>query len=129
MPVGYQLDPQAGFVHTRCVGAVTFDEVAAHFRELENDPALPASLDVLLDLSGTSSLPESAQLRSVAGEIGRLEPRVAWGRCAIVAESDVLFGMSRMLEVFSEQQFRQTRVFRKQADAEAWLRSGGRPVP
>jgi hypothetical protein len=34
-----------------------------------------------------------------------------------------------MLEVFSERQFRETRVFRKQADAESWLGSGRRAGP
>ena len=123
MPVTYQLDQESSFIHTRCTGEVTLEEVIRHFQELETDPLLPARLDVLLDLSEMQSLPESDQLRSVAGEIGRLEPKVEWGACAIVASHDALFGMIRVFEVFAEGLFADLRVFRKRAEAELWLAS------
>jgi hypothetical protein len=69
MPVTYQLDRESGFIHTRCTGDVTFEEVLGHFRELEADTSIPARLDVLLDLSEMQSLPESDQLKSVATEV------------------------------------------------------------
>jgi hypothetical protein len=100
---------------------VTFDEVVDHFRVLEADPAVDGEVDVLLDLSELVSVPESPQLKAVAAQVGRLLTKVQWGACAIVAHRDVLFGMSRMFEVFAQSSFSATHVFRKLAEAEAWL--------
>jgi hypothetical protein len=121
MSVTYQLDPETGFIETHCKGDVTFDEVMRHFQALEADPLLPECLDVLLDLGDLTSVPESGQLQQVAGAVGRLRGKVRWGACAIVAISDVLFGMSRMFEVFADQKFASTHVFRGRADAKHWL--------
>jgi hypothetical protein len=69
------------------------------------------------------SVPESDQLRSVAREVGQLRHRVAWGSCAIVASRDVLFGMGRMFQVFAEQHFASSNIFRRIDEAERWLSS------
>jgi len=121
MPVSYHLHPEAGFVDTRCTGALTLDEVMRHFEDLEADPVLPRRLDVLLDLDDVTSLPESGQLREITGALERLQTRVVWGACAIVAGRDALFGMSRMFAVFTEGLFARTRVFRRRPEAEHWL--------
>jgi hypothetical protein len=125
MPVSYRFDPELGYVHTRCSGAATFDEVRAHFRELEADASLPQRLDVLLDLSEMQTLPESRQLETLVGDIRRASSRFEWGACAIIAVSDAMFGMSRMFEVFAEQQFERTRVFRDASKARNWLAQSG----
>lgn len=119
--VTYQLNPETGFLETRCVGDVTMDDVMRHFRDLETDPALPEQLDVLLDLDAMTSLPESAQLREITRAVDRLTARVRWGACAIVTSRDAMFGMSRMFEVFAEGLFARTRVFRERGAAQRWL--------
>jgi hypothetical protein len=48
--------------------------------------------------------------------------------CAIVAGSDVLFGMMRMFEVFARDSFVITQVFRSTADAEVWLAAQERKI-
>jgi hypothetical protein len=121
MPVHHHFDRELCLVRTRCEGDVRFEEVMRHFRDLEGDASLPARLDVLLDLTGMRSLPETGQLRSVAGEIDRLQGRVAWGACAIVAADDAPFGMSRMFHVFAEAHFARSSVFRELGEAERWL--------
>lgn len=123
MPVSYELDAKLACVHTRCVGDVTLDEIRAHFRSLERDASLPSPLHVLLDLTELTALPESGQLIAVADEVRRAEQQVRWGACAIAAREDVVFGVSRMLEVFVEGSFERTRVFRDLAAARAWLAS------
>jgi hypothetical protein len=59
-------------------------------------------LDVLLDLSETTSLPGRIELRAVTTEIARIRPFVSLGRLAIVASRDALFGMARMFQAFAE---------------------------
>jgi len=121
MPITYEIDKARGVIRTRCVGHVVFAEVAEHFRTLFLDPACPERLDVLLDLSEMTSVPGVEQLKAVPGEIGRIRDRVRFEACAIVATSDLLFGLTRMFEVFAEEQFRTTCVFRDASEAEAWL--------
>jgi hypothetical protein len=102
---------------------VTFDEVSQHFRAVEGESRLPDPLDVLLDLSGLSSVPDAQQIQLIAAEIWRLFAKVRWGLCAIVATRDLVFGVSRMLEARAEESFQAIQVFRDPAAAEAWLAS------
>jgi hypothetical protein len=121
MSVTYQIDQAKHRIHTRCLGAVTLDEVVQHFAELMRDPDCPARLDVLLDLSEMTSLPTSSKLIGVTTEVARVRPRVEFDGCAIIATQDALFGMARMFEVFAENYFGATRVFRTIDEGTRWL--------
>ena len=123
MPVTYQIDKANRIIRTKCSGLVTIEEVLDHFRELERDPECPDYVDVLLDLSEESTVPTKNNLQEMILEISRIRGRVQFGTCAVVACTDALFGMLRMFEVFAEQYFRETRVFRSAGEAEAWLAS------
>ena len=128
MPVTYEIDREFALIRTRCTGDVTFAEVVSHFRELENHASLPARLDVLLDLTEMQSIPDSDQLTSVAREVEILRQKVDWGSCAIVANRDILFGISRMFHAFAEAHFANLNVFRELAEAELWLASTRSPA-
>src|SRR5262245_58911819 len=121
MPVTYEIDRAKYLVRTSCTGATTLDEVLQHFAVLIQDPQCPEQLNVHLDLSDQTSLPASEQLRAVAMEIARIVPRVRFLNCAIIAPKDAMFGMARMFEVFAEQQFEATRVFRTKEEGALWL--------
>lgn len=121
MPVTYELDPVAGFVDVRCVGHVTLEEVLVHLRTIEEDPRLPERLDALLDMGDQTSVPETVELREITRGLERVSKSVRWRALAIVARSDVLFGMSRMFAVFTEPLFSQLNVFREREEAIHWL--------
>ncbi len=121
MPVLYELDRARGWIRTRCVGEVTVAEVVAHFSTLAQDPACPSRLDVLLDLSQAVTVPRLRQLEEVVQAMNRVRDRIRFEVCAIVATSDVLYGMLRRFEVLAERHFRVTRVFRDLGEAETWL--------
>lgn len=121
MPVSYTIDGETRLLRTCCHGDVSFQEVIAHFRELEADESLPQPVDVLLDLTETASLPDTSQIRSVAIEVERLGARVEWGACALVASSDALYGMTRMFHAFVDRAFAASNVFRDLEEAERWL--------
>jgi hypothetical protein len=123
MPVEYQIDKVNTIIRTRCTGPVTIEEVVEHFHVLERDPDCPDLVNVLLDLSEQTSIPKKENLQAVAGEIKRIRGRVQFGSCAIVACTDALYGMLRMFQVFTEQYFRESYVFRTASEAEGWLAS------
>lgn len=123
MPVTYEIDFAARLIHTKCSGPITVADVIDHFRVLEQDPLCPDHADVLLEVLDGTSVPKSEELRHVSRSIARIRHRVQFGDCAIVAETNVLFGMMRMFEVFAEAYFRRTKAFRNVGDAEKWLAS------
>ena len=127
MPVTYQIDGTRNTVRTRCTGHVKLHEVIAHFEELMHDPHCPRQLNVLLDLTELTSAPTSEQLVSVREAITQARSTVQFHTCAIAAPTDLLFGVMRMFEVFTEKEFQLTRTFRQLEDAEKWLneQSGG----
>ena len=121
MPVTYDIDTASSLIRTRCAGVVTLDDVMGHFESLINDPACPPCLNVLLDLGELSTPPEIHQLRAVSDEIGRIRAVVKFNALAVVASNDLVFGLSRMFEVFAKHFFRVTHVFRACDAAEQWL--------
>ena len=74
-----------------------------------------------MDLSEETSVPTSDNLRGITREIRRIRGTVEFGNCAIVACTDVIYGMLRMFQVFAEVCFRESYVFRTVREAEAWL--------
>jgi hypothetical protein len=121
MPITYEIDRARGLLRTRCVGATSLDEVLEHFKELRADPDVPARAHILLDMTAQVSAPERDQLRAVVAEMKSLGTDLRWGALAIVAKTDLLFGMSRILGVFVEDSFSHVGVFRQTAEAERWL--------
>jgi hypothetical protein len=121
MTISYEIDRERGLIQTRCLGKTTLDEVLDHFAELDARPDMPQGIDVLLDLTEMENAPGREQLRTVAGEVRELTPKLRWGVIAIVAPGDLLFGMSRMFGIFSEGHFANTGVFRTLPEAQRWL--------
>jgi hypothetical protein len=119
MPITYEID--RALIRTRCVGDVTLIEVLEHFRTLERDLNRPDRLDVFLDMREMTSSPSAAEIRAASGGVASVQGTVAFGVCAVVAQRDALFGLSRMFGVFVEPFFRVIRVFRIATEAEAWL--------
>lgn len=117
MPIRYALDAEMRSIRTHGVGQVTLPEVLAHFDELQALSDRPARLDVLLDLTECTSVPETDQLRGVARRVGSLGPNV-FRTLTVAASSDGLYGMGRMFEVFAGPFFESIEVFRDLASAE-----------
>ena len=90
MPVTYRIDSRANLIRTVAWGNLTPDEVRAHFTELAHSWPPLAKLDVLLDLSGCTSIPDLSQLRDVVSHIKILGGDRRFGTCAIVASRELL---------------------------------------
>ena len=121
MPVSYKIAADRRTIRTKCSGDVTLQEVIDHFTNLLQDPECPERLDVLLDLSEATSLPETRQLLVVTTELKKIRSKVNFDACAILASRPSLFGMMRMFEVLAEGLFRASHTFQSATEAEAWL--------
>jgi hypothetical protein len=121
MPVTYTIDAAQSLIRTVCTEPLMFEEVLEHFDELQADPRCPERPVVLLDLTGVTSFPMSGQVRDVAARVGKVKG-IRFGRVAIAASHPAMFGMARVFGVFAEAHFGDSRVFKKLAEAEAWLK-------
>ena len=121
MPVTYTIDKPRGLIRTRCFGLVTLPEVIAHFRELEMDEQCPTRLDVILDLTDTTSLPSIEELQAMTEKIGQLRKSIRFGACAIVVGSDAWFEAAQVFELLAARNFSATKIFREVGAAETWL--------
>jgi hypothetical protein len=98
---------------------VTYAELCAHVRM--DLSAEAASYAELVDCTGATTNITGDEIRELAQERERVDRRQRRpGPVAIVAQTDVFFGMFRMFDTLTEQ-IRPIRVFRDVAEAERWL--------
>ena len=104
------------------VGQYQPDDVITGFTNAMNDPRCPNPASLLLDVRQSETLASAAvaDIRRVAESVGPFAARVG-GRVAVVASSDVHFGLSRMGSVYSEGVGVEAKVFRDVESAVAWL--------
>ena len=121
MPITYSIDRDANLITTIGSGNVTLDEVREHFDELVLVLPHAQRLDVLLDMTRCTSLPRFYELRAVVQHMDSFGERLRFGRCAIVATRELLYGLLRVFEIYAGSKFEHIRVFRSERDAKEWL--------
>ena len=72
-----------------------------------------------------TTAPNIGQMRCAAARAADAARKVRFGSIAIVVTSEILFGMARVFETFTEAHFARTAVFRSREAAEAWLQKPG----
>jgi hypothetical protein len=123
MPITYEIDQARRLIVTRCVGHTELREVMKHFEELVRNPDCPPVLDVLLDLSEMTAVPDSGQLHAAAVATAKASEHIQFDHCAIVTATEPTRGLAMVWEMFAQQSFRATGVFRTLEEARGWLAS------
>jgi hypothetical protein len=128
MPVTYTL--QGSLLSLTMVGEYAPQEVPEAFQAGLDDPACPRPVALLADVTQSKSLDHRAphEIRRVAEFLGRFGERIGW-RCAVVAASDVQFGLSQMGAVFSADVGVSVEVFRNHEEALQWLGASATSPP
>jgi len=121
MPITYDIDSARALVRTTLTGFVTFTEVMDHFSALESDPRRSGTMNVLLDIRGLTSVPETGQLRRAANRIHPDRSPLQYGVCAIVATDPASVGTGKLFAVFARERFRASTIVATLDAAEAWL--------
>ncbi len=127
MPITYEIDPERSLVRTTLTGFVTFAEVMAHFAALEADPRRSDTMNVLIDIRGLTSVPETGQLRRAANRIDPERSPLQYGVCAIVASDPATVGTGKLFAVFARERFRATTIVPTIEAAEQWLADAAGP--
>jgi hypothetical protein len=104
-------------------GVCPMDELFDTFDRALEDSAFPENARFLMDVSASESLADRTveELRQVVDHFSARAERIG-NRCALVAQSPVLFGMMRMAMVFSEMHGVNTSVFKSVDEAADWLK-------
>ena len=124
MATDFRFDPEQRLVVTCYWGEVRTADVATVRRARELDAGLAAAGAHLVDATGITNLELSApETREVASYVTNGKDGTSRLPTAIIASSDVVFGMGRMfglrVEVLRDSE--QIRVFRTWEEAACWL--------
>ena len=121
----FRIDFQDGnIVVFTFAGEFTLDQYFAAMAQLDASEAYNRNIDTIWDLreADTKSL-GIEDVRSIAANARSLAARRKkdW-KVAIVAQTDLTFGLARMYEAYASGVHHRTKVFRNFEEAEAWVR-------
>ncbi len=121
MAVTYRIDNDLLILD--CEGEYPREDVERVFVRAMKDAATPQRVHLLLDVTGSRSLSgrSSNEIRRTAMALGPCAERLG-GRAAVLATSDVHYGLCRMGAVYSEAKGVRVQVFKERTEALAWLR-------
>ncbi len=103
MPITYRIDTDALLVRTTATGVVVDADLRAHEDSLAADPAFEPAMAQLVDGRTIERLEVSAAgIRQFVAHEGRLAPRFANHRVAILASENMVYGMARMYQMLSD---------------------------
>lgn len=125
MPVDYAI--QNGILRLTLSGASAPGDLAAAVSAALDDQGRPMLRGMLLDARGSTSAARrtTAEIRAIAGDLAHHAEDFG-GRLALLATSDVVYGLMRMGEVwFQAGGDAFSRVFRDEGEAMAWLDGTG----
>jgi len=120
MPISYTIEIAKRVVHTRAWGVLCNADLRDYYRALMADLRFLPDLSCLLNLEGVNVFALESR---VIAEIASWPVFNVGVRRAIVAPSDVAFGLSRMFSLHAESAGQNVMAFRNEVAAEAWLSS------
>jgi len=123
MPIDYRVDSARRVLIAEVVGRVTDDDLLAYGRALLDDPRAGEANHEFVDLRSVdaSSIITSQGVRALAQFWIDAYAKMSGGRLAILAESDVSYGMARMYQSYRADGPDEIRIFRDEAEAWDWI--------
>ena len=126
MPLTFEVDRSQGVVRSHGSGKLTSADLLQYFADTRADPDYEPTMHRVMDLRDVTQLPSSDEIRSLA-TFARTKAPVETARMAIIASSDLAFGVSMMFKGFVGYGERLI-VVRDESEAMAWLQSGIHPA-
>jgi hypothetical protein len=116
--MSYKIDRALRVVRSRGWGTLTTRDLQDYTSRLLADPVFDPDYRSLADLSEVTRVDIDQVALSQAAWMPSFTPGT---RRAIIAPSDLVYGLARMFATHSERFDQVVHVFRHRADAEAWL--------
>jgi len=123
MPILYKIVPDKNFAYVKASRKVTVDEIMTAGARMFAEAEWANGFNILCDYRETTEFNLSNEdIQRVVAQDKAHEPNFDKSKSAIVATSDLVFGLSRMWEILSENTNLTTMVFRDIHKAIAWLK-------
>ena len=125
MPITYRIDHERKLIVARGYGTIT-DADVFDYQQAAWSGREVAGYAELVDMTDVSdiALPSVRRVQDLASLAARMDDATTPSKFAIVAPTDIAFGLGRMYQTFRESQQRSTKdvgVFRTLNDASAYL--------
>lgn len=118
----YSIDPEAGRIRISGSGVVTDDDVVECIGSLRADPKLEPGMSTLSDMRGVEVAVSSKGIARMLQVMESTASRRGKAKAAIVVDSDLAFGMGRMVELRADGRLDPNfRIFRDMDEARRWL--------
>jgi ABC-type glycerol-3-phosphate transport system substrate-binding protein len=121
MPTSVYIDHEQFIVRTTASGMVTIEDAFAVMAQVNDDPEYRKGMGTLLDLRNTQVMVKMDQLTTLAEAIKKLTPIRGKVGIAILTDSDLTFGMGRMVGSSLGDDDVKVAAFRDEDEAVAWL--------
>lgn len=123
--IEFDYDRELGARVATFSGTVDDQELLGSYGQLLASEDYDPRLNDLVDMRPVTRLDVSGDaIRELVRAFTPLDPAMTETRLAIVAGSDVVFGMARMYELLRSDTPEEIRVFRDIDQARAWLKQG-----
>ena len=126
MPIEFSIDHERRLILARAHGVFTHDDVFRYQREVWSNRGI-AGYDEVVDMSDVERIvqPPVENVRDLASLAAEMDLGSEPSRLAIVAPTDIAFGLGRMYQAYRETDERSRKevaVFRNRDDAFAFIR-------
>ncbi len=118
LPITYRYDPGRRLLETTVSGDVGLVDVDEYFKKVRLEPWFPPP--ALTDVRKASPSLPGAEVRAIAELLRRLGPELKRAPLAVLVDSDVAFGLVRMIGLLLDDVVN-VRPFRGPAAALTWL--------
>ena len=118
MTIRYDVNTDQKIIITYASGDITLDDMREHMLMVQNHP------DIEPDYSHIFDLREAGEIDIKTNDVKQLADFSYFNeqsKRAIVASSDLFYGMSRMYEIFKQDASVNIRVFRTYEEAKEWV--------
>ena len=121
MSTDLHYDQERNILHIVLHGVFTVDEFSAILETITHAEEYPPDVPTLWDLSALDAREVDISIAEKLIGIRKRYPERGSTKLALVASSDLAFGLSRMYEALSTDLPQSIRVFKDRAIAEQWL--------
>ena len=118
MPIHYRPDFDAHIAHITAEGQVTYDDCLGLIEAKRSH--VPTRLHEIFDYRNIETAFEHAQVEEIAGLVRELYANVSNIRFAVVVDTGLSYGMSRMFDVYLDQTV-EFEIFEDYDAAYSWV--------
>lgn len=122
MPIEYEVEAERGLVQSRASGVLSSEQMLAHVRALASDAAVPRPLYEIWDGTEVERLDAwGTNVRGFLNAAVTAKQKFGSARLAIIAPSQLVYGLGRMAQSLADFTPYRIGVFRRREDAVAWM--------